>query len=269
MGFLENAGTSLILLIFLTMVIHTIDTLAYSVRLNSVKSGQFALSISLFNVIVLVSRTANMLQAPLIGHIIDRSIAGSTNPVSDIRAVILASTLGTVIGIALIPTFLKLFSVAVEHLGETGSMPSLVVQALSIGNVKRIARNVTKPSRQMLSDLRYRNIPKRIFIYSILITGIYTVGVLAANYAAVLVSPQHRLAAVNSSGLINGMASLLLTLIVDPKAALITDEVYRGKRIYGDVKALVVMLIVSKLLGTLLGQLLIIPGARLIAAIYG
>jgi len=39
-------------LIALTFVIHLIDTLAYSVRLNSVKSGQMALSFSLFNLLI-------------------------------------------------------------------------------------------------------------------------------------------------------------------------------------------------------------------------
>jgi hypothetical protein len=45
----------LIELIGLTLLIHLVDTLAYSVRLNSIKSGKFALSISLFNIFVLLS----------------------------------------------------------------------------------------------------------------------------------------------------------------------------------------------------------------------
>ena len=35
-------------LIITTFVIHLVDTLSYAVRLNSVRSGQFALSVSLF-----------------------------------------------------------------------------------------------------------------------------------------------------------------------------------------------------------------------------
>ncbi|MCX8129617.1 MAG: lipid II flippase Amj family protein [Clostridia bacterium] len=259
---------SLGMLIVLTIIIHMIDTLAYSVRLNAVKSGQFALSFSLFNIIVLVSRTANMLQGPLIGSMIDKSILNGTDPISDIRNVIFAATIGTIFGIILIPTFINIFSKAVLKLGSTGSMPTIVLQSLSVDNIKRIAKNVSRPSKQMLRGLRYRDIPKRLMFFSILITGVYTIGVLAANYSAIFVSPEHRLTAVGSSGIINGLASILLTLIVDPKAAIITDEVYRGKRKYGDIKALVIMLIASKLLGTLLGQLLIVPGAKLISIIY-
>jgi len=56
-----------ILLVFLfTAVIHCIATLAYAVRLVGIKTGKITVSLALFNVLVLVSRTANSLQAPLL-----------------------------------------------------------------------------------------------------------------------------------------------------------------------------------------------------------
>lgn len=254
-------------LILLTIIIHFVDTLSYSVRLNSVKSGNFALSLSLFNMLALAARTANTFQGPLIGKIIDSSIKTSYDPITYIRQVVLASTIGTAVGILFIPTFLKVFSKAVSNLEVTGSVPGLVAQSLSMGNIKRIAKSVTRPKRGMIKGLRFKNIPKRILLLNVLITGVYTIGVLAAYYSAIYV-PENRLAASASSGMINGIASILLTLFIDPRAALITDEAYRGKRGYGDVKALVIMLIGTKLIGTLLGQLLIVPGAKLIAFFY-
>jgi hypothetical protein len=68
--------------------------------------------------------------------------------------------------------------------------------------------------------------------------------------------------------MINGIATILLTLFIDPKAAIITDQALRGKRPYEDVKALVVLLIVTKIVGTLLGQALFLPAANLIASFY-
>ena len=124
-------------LILLTIIIHFVDTLSYSVRLNSVKSGNFALSLSLFNMIALASRTANTFQGPLIGKLIDSSINASYDPITYIRQVVFASTIGTAVGILFIPTFLKIFSKAVTNLEVTGSVPGLVVQALSVGNIKR------------------------------------------------------------------------------------------------------------------------------------
>lgn len=257
----------LLKLILVTVVIHLIDTLSYSVRLSSVKSGNFALSLSLFNLIVLISRTANMFQGPLIGSMMDHSIKAAYNPISDIRKVILASTVGTLIGIVLIPTFLKIFSKAVLKLEESGSIPSLVVQSLSIGNVKRIAKSAIRPSKTMVEGLGFKNLPKKLLLVNALITGVYTIGVLAASYSTIYV-PDNRLAASASSGMINGLASILLTVFIDPKAAIVTDEVYRGKRSYGDIKALVIMLIGTKLLGTLIGQILLIPSAKFIAFFY-
>lgn len=252
----------------LTFVIHLIDTLAYSVRLNSVKSKQFALSISLFNVFVLISRTANMFQGPLIGAMIGTSIALNLNPLWDIRKVIFASSIGTFIGILLIPTFLRVFSRAVAKLELSGSVPSIVIEALSISNIKRIAKRATAPSKKMLINLRFREIPKRLLLLNVLITGVYTIGVLAAFYSATLVHSDKQLAAVASSGLINGIATILLSLFVDPQSAIITDQAMRGERPYGDVKALVVLLIGTKLIGTLFGQIIFIPAANVIASFY-
>lgn len=261
-------GTNLIIeLIVLTIVIHLIDTLAYSVRLSSVKNGNFALSTSLFNLIVLISRTANMLQGPLIGTIIEESIRIKYNPINELRYVISASTFGTILGIILIPTFLKVFSKSVLKLEETGSIPSLVIQSLSIANIKRIKNGTVRPSKSMIRGLRYKNIPKKMLLINAVITGIYTIGVLAAYYASIYV-PDKRLAVSASSGMINGIASILLTIFIDPMASIITDEAYRGKREYGDVKTLVIMLISTKLIGTLLGQLLLIPGAKFITLFF-
>lgn len=261
-------GKILIQLIILTSVIHIVDTLSYSVRLNSVKTGQMALSFSLFNMIVLVSRTANMFQGPLIGKIIGISIAQDLDPANELRLVIFAATAGTLLGILLIPTFLKIFGSAVKRLELKGSIPSLVVEALQASNIKRIVKSAVPPSKSMLERLRYRQIPKRLLIYNTVVTGIYTIGVLSANYSALLVPEEERLAAAASSGLINGMASVLLTFFVDPKSAIITDQALRGVRPYGDVKALVILLIATKLIGTLLGQFFFLPAAKIIAWFY-
>ncbi len=258
----------LIQLILLTFVIHVIDTLGYSVRLNSVKTGQVALSFSIFNLFVLVSRTANMFQAPLIGKIIGFSIAKDLDPLSDMRYVIAAATAGTLAGVFVIPTFLKIFQIGVKKIALSGSVPSLVFEALHANNMKRIVKKATVPKKKMLQKLRFREIPKRFLLLHAVVTGIYTIGVLAANYSSLLVPSQNQLAAAASSGMINGAATIMLTFFIDPKSAIITDQAIRGKRPYGDVKALVILLITTKLVGTVLGQLLFLPAAKIIASFY-
>lgn len=144
-----------------------------------------------------------MFLAPLIATIIGTSLVTNTNPITEMRMVIVAATAGTLIGVFLIPTFLKIFEKAVGKLELRGSVPSLVIEALHVNNMKRIVKSATRPSKNMLSRLRFRRIPKRFLILNILVTGVYTVGVLAANYSALLVGEEDRLAAAASSGMIS------------------------------------------------------------------
>ncbi|AEG61412.1 lipid II flippase Amj family protein [Desulforamulus ruminis] len=255
-------------LMVLTFIIHLIDTLSYSVRLNSVRSGQFALSMSFFNLFVLVSRTANTFQAPLIGSLIGISITSGIEPSLELRKIIFSSTIGTLVAIFLIPWFLRIFSAAVKRLDLQGSVLSVLVEAFSLSTMKQLIRKAVKPSRSMISTIRFNNIPKRLLILNTVITGIYTIGVLSANYSAMFVAEQDRLAAASSAGMINGIATIMLTLFIDPKAAIITDQALKGDRPYNDVKALVTLLIGTKLLGTILGQFLFLPAAKLIAYFY-
>ena len=56
----------LLLIFVLTFVIHLIGTLAYSVRIAGTRTRRIAISLSLFNILVLVSRTSNSFAAPLL-----------------------------------------------------------------------------------------------------------------------------------------------------------------------------------------------------------
>ena len=69
--------------------------------------------------------------------------------------------------------------------------------------------------------------------------------------------------------MINGLATILLTLFIDPKSAVITDQAMRGDRPYEDVKVLVILLIASKLIGTMLGQVLSYQQQRLSLVFMG
>lgn len=61
----------LITIFILTMIIHTAETLSYSLRFAGVKINKIAVALSLTGIIVLVSRTANLIQAPLTAKFID------------------------------------------------------------------------------------------------------------------------------------------------------------------------------------------------------
>ena len=62
----------------------------------------------------------------------------------------------------------------------------------------------------------------------------------------------------------NGFATIAYNIVVDPASALVADRSARGERSIEDVKALVTGLAFTAVLGFLLSQLLLVPGALLI-----
>ena len=66
--------TQIIIVLVLTFVINLITTLSYSVRIVGIRTGRVAISFALFNILVLVSRTANGFQAPLLAKTVENDI---------------------------------------------------------------------------------------------------------------------------------------------------------------------------------------------------
>ncbi|MGB3368953.1 MAG: DUF2837 family protein, partial [Acidaminobacteraceae bacterium] len=132
----------------------------------------------------------------------------------------------------------------------------------------RAAKKLSKkPSRSMLSELKEISKYKSILIFNLIVTSIYTIGMLSAYYAAISI-PTHRLSIAGFSGSINSVASLILLLILEPKIAMITDKAYKGEVEYSDLKLIVLLLVLSKLLGTLLAQILFIPASEWILMVF-
>jgi hypothetical protein len=109
--------TTQILIVFaLTFIIHLISTLSYSVRIVGIRTKRIAISFALFNVMVLISRTANGFQAPLLASQVEKNIKeGLKGDLSDFRFILLAATLATIIGGVLIPTFQRVLSKSVHQ----------------------------------------------------------------------------------------------------------------------------------------------------------
>lgn len=264
---LEFFTTQLIMIALFILIIHSIETLAYSVRLSGARVKLLASALSLFNVMVMVSRLANMMQQPFTGSLIDN--APKENALefveSQYRILIGSATLGTIIGLLLLPTFIAVFSRAIIHLAEErGSIPALLKKGFTFSYLRRAKKHIHLPRYTYLKDMSWRDIPIKLFCINILITAIYTIGVLSALYAALL-APDRATTAVMASGLINGIATILLIVFIDPKIAILADDVINKKGDYVTLKSVSIMMVTSRLLGTLLAQVLFIPGAKYIA----
>ncbi|MEK4894064.1 DUF2837 family protein [Bacillus sp. FSL M7-0996] len=70
---------------------------------------------------------------------------------------------------------------------------------------------------------------------------------------------------MSSSNIITGVATILLTLLIDPKLSFLTDKVVQDNHSYWELKNFTFMILISRLLGTLVAQVILIPGAYYIA----
>jgi len=264
---LEFITEKLIYIAIFIFIIHSIETLAYAVRLSGARVKMIATALSLFNIMVIVSRLANMMQQPFTGSLIDTApnVDAQGFVESQFRFLISASTVGTILGIFLLPTFIALFSRAIIHLSqERGSIPSLFKRVFSLQYINRGITHFSLPKFSYLRDTKLKDIPIRLFLVNMIITAIYTIGVLSALYAALL-APERASTAIMASGLINGVATILLVIFVDPKVSVVADDVVNQRGSYQTLKNISLMMVTSRLLGTLLAQLFFIPGAKYIA----
>lgn len=255
----------LLLVVLLTMMIHAVETLTYAVRLAGIRVGKLAVALSLAGIILLVSRTSNLVQGPLTGGLIDTAILHPGTPLEwQFHLILAGAAAGTGLAILMFPTMVFISMRLVSRLEAAGSIPLLVRESVSITKLKRVKNNMRFPGWEMLRRLRVGGIPKRLLLLNTLVTGIYTVGVLSALYASYLV-PEHAMAASQSSGLINGIATIMLTVFIDPRVALLTDKAMSGRTSLNEMNRMFGFLMLSRIAGTLLAHLFLVPGAQLIA----
>jgi hypothetical protein len=260
----------LLILLALTFVINLVQTLAYSVRIAGVRTGRIAISISLFNVLVVVSRTANTFQSPVLAKRIEQAVmdeAGRGDSAWDFRWLMAAASLATVAGILLTPTFQRLFTRAVAGFAVHRSFPRLLLRALSPAGLAAVRASLTVPRSPPLAALARRpRPPAGVLLSNVVATGVWVVGALAPLYAMHL-DPALRVTSSNLSAVVNGVATILLLVVVDPYLSLMTDDVVEGRAGEGALRRSVVWFLGTRLAGTVLAQLLLAPAASTIAAL--
>lgn len=258
--------TQIVIVLILTFVINFITTLSYSVRIVGIRTGRVAISFALFNILVLVSRTANGFQAPLLAKTVENDIKiGVFDNVNTFRLIILSCTIATIAGAFLIPTFQRVLSKAVIDFSIHKSMGKLIFRGFSKAGILSFRDNLTIPAKVNVSQIKLdREFPWRIFILNIFAVAILTIGVLSAVYAAYL-NPDYRTTASNLSAFINGFATILMFAFIDPHLSAMTDDVTLGQCSETTFRKYIVYMTIARLLGTILAQFLFLPGAELLA----
>jgi hypothetical protein len=103
-----------------------------------------------------------------------------------------------------------------------------------------------------------------LLIASILVTAIHTVSNPAALYASAIV-PEGVRTAGSLTPLINAFGTLLMIFVVDPIAALVTDQALTRDRPLRDATYITIWQLGARLIGTLAAQLLLLPTGTFLA----
>lgn len=259
----------ILIVLCLTFIIHLITTLAYSVRIVGSRTGKIVIAFSLFNILVLVARAAQSLQAPLLAKHLERQLENGPELglAADFRLILLAATAATALGILLMPTFQRFFIKVVEAFNLYRSVPRLLLHGFSKTGVHHLKTSVAIPITPNPGNWRaIWNFPLLIIFLNTLVEAIFTVGVLAALYAGYL-NPALRVTASSLSAMITGGATVLLFVFIDPYLSMLTDDVMQGKVSHPFFRHTIALLLGGRLVGTVLAQLLLVPAASMIASI--
>jgi hypothetical protein len=257
----------LAILCALTFVIHLIGTLAYAVRIAGVRTRRIAVSFALFNILVLVSRTSNSFQGPFLAKRIEENINEAIihGILQDFRWLLASATIATLVGAALIPTFQRIFSRAVMHFQVHRSIPRLLLRGLFSGGLSQLRDVARVPMAANVSQMRLgHGISPGVIALNVVAVALWTTGVFASLYAGYL-NPELRVTSSQLSAVINGAATIMMFVLIDPHMSVMTDDVIEGKTSEAYFRRAIVWLVASRLAGTLLAQIVLVPAAMLVA----
>lgn len=179
----------------------------------------------------------------------------------------MSTTLATVVGALLMPTFIKVFGRAVEAFSIYRSIPKLLFHGFSKSGIRQFKESVTRPKKENFKYIRqYKKIPKKLVLLNTIAFSISTVGILASLYAGCL-NPELRTTCSTLSSVINSIATILMFIFIDPFISMLTDDVIAGNCSELHFNRCITFIVGGLIVGTLLAQILLKPAAEIIATI--
>jgi hypothetical protein len=111
-----------------------------------------------------------------------------------------------------------------------------------------------------------KNLSPAVLIYNVVTVSLLTVGTIAPIFAG---SIEHDLRAtcITLSAVINGFATILMTLFIDPYLSVMTDDVMQGKCSESKYRANVVGMVGTRIIGSFISIFLLIPTSYWIVAV--
>ncbi len=259
--------TRLLIVCILNIFINMLTLTTNAARVSGAETKRVATALSLFNVFQVSFRLLNMIYAPLMASIVDKLAKDGRSDMIlvDLRFIVISAAIGSAMGFLLLPTFIEIYKCGIKAMERHGSIPNVVINFVSKPSYWRaLIKCFRPPSLLGINPLKgLAEIPRTFLIFNMIGVAIWTIGVIASTYASVL-NPEMVRTSIHLSGIINGIGTVCLFVLVEPVSSLIVDQTASGTRPTGHVRIMVIWLAIGSILGNLLGLVLLVPAANYI-----
>jgi len=186
---------------------------------------------------------------------------------ADFQWILASAAVATAFGALLVPSAQRAFARAVAILQTRRSLFGLLLHGIHPRRILLAPRYLVIPAPANFLSLGRRGGLSWTFLgLNVVAVALWTVGVFASLYAGVL-EPNFRVTCSNLSALINGVATIVMFLLLDPQLSLFTDDVVQRRVSQGAFRSVVASLVGARLAGVVVAQFLLFPCALLIACV--
>lgn len=237
----------------------------YAARVSAVITKQIATALAIYNLFFLIARLSGQVYGPLLGSTADHMV--SQHQVLQLemlfRQVLAGASLGAFLGLLLLPTFVQVINQAVFQLQGRGSIPAVLLRCLHPASWPTIIGCLRPPGLLGVRLKDMGRIPRPFLLGNVIVLAVHSVGTMAAIHAGAQLHDNHSAASAATllSSVVNGVATIMLGLVVDPTLARITDQCKQEKREELDIRVAAVFLLGGMLVGTLLSQVVFVPAS--------
>jgi hypothetical protein len=252
----------------LSVVIHFVASIALSGRIVATRTKLTATTLSIYNVLTALGQLAVSIQMPLLAKETEVIIVNNIPfNLSVFRLIIFGCTLGVVIGAFAIPTFHRFMEKGVKLLYQERSLAKVLFKSMKLKTALLFFQSITFPNKHTFGQITdIKGMPIKIVVLNTIITAFMCVTVLSSLYAGYL-SPTYRTTALSLNPISISIGVALMLLFVEPYNATITDKVIEGSVSHSFFRKYLTFLLVGRVIGTILAQLLLVPLAHFIIII--
>lgn len=244
--------------------------LGCAARIAGVRTRRMAISISLSNFLMLISRISYGLIGALVASRMETSLAngGGDTILYDLRIMILSASIGMLIGTILVPTSQRIFTWIIIDFDRNRSTFTSLRHLFTLSGLSCAIQCAAMPSQNAIRDFftKPRNVKGSLLLGNCLAQALFSVGALAALYAGYL-NPEFRVTASQLSPVVNGFATILLFSLIDPQVSAMSEDVIDGMKSEASFRRALTWLLISSFIGTILAQIIMVPAANLIVLI--